>query len=908
MEVLFIFFTFQNLNIGFLSYFFIFLLLSSLSLSVPSSSCTMSTGGNFSTKKRKNKSKNPPGPDQAVIGWREEEFQNLVRDMGFRSEWDCQFPTPNSTAFDAPPGYITLYAAFFREGNFRLPMTKFTVDVLTNYGLHISQINALGLPLLHISSLFVGPTTLSPHLNCSTFFYFVSFTGGFYSFNSRTGGVTPCSSNPPKSLHDWKQNEGIPKVDVTVNFAKQEWYKKLTHKATSISQLKEMALVGAGMSMLWVPKNPFGVPVYVGYNLLNVLDPKAGGAMMEAIQAEGKPTWLDQIRDREDNRDGFDDTIDPTREEVIVLSSEGSDRSLGGLTPHSARAGLVQGVANEPVNEPVDVDVEVPVETVEQLETRRKKQLDKSEGKEKRAEEKATETPRKRPSILPFLDYVVVSDTLSSLGAGKKRGGSNPDDSATLTEMMKKKALEDKKRKLDEQTAAMLASKRAKLQKETSPAPSESEIGLEVFTVKHGNLLEKIFVASGSRGSEPGKTSRKIDISKITPPSSPPSRTFGLSTPLEDPVEKDKQVHVEVEQIGEGGVDAAGGVGGDGRGKGADSEAESSEATQRRTIYTRRPPAYGVGATSRVPWVHEFEHVQAGSWDTHNPACDDLLHAPRWNLTQDDHIHVGVNFFATSQEIVREWKLMGEEIVEFENEKKAFAEEREKFNAEKKGLLWRVSDAEQKLTQEKQANSKKQKDWEIACERTNKELQAQREAIVRISSEKHKISEEAEQARVASQKREEEYLQRIAKLEKFGEEKVAECKASELLVEEVSADCKWILSRVVPLIAERIVKSHELANYMFELGQAAYNSGRKDGYNEGRVATASNEKDYHFELYKEDCSAAYAAKRRDYEFVEFGIVKAIDKLSRRANVVEFLKKALGDESRGARGAGPSRQD
>ncbi|MFS7999623.1 hypothetical protein Hanom_Chr12g01168621 [Helianthus anomalus] len=47
-------------------------------------------------------------------------------------------------------------------------------------------------------------------------------------------------------------------------------------------------LVGAGMSLLWVPKNPLGVPAYgyqgkLGYNLLNVLDSKAGGAMVEAI-------------------------------------------------------------------------------------------------------------------------------------------------------------------------------------------------------------------------------------------------------------------------------------------------------------------------------------------------------------------------------------------------------------------------------------------------------------------------------------------------------------------------------------------------------------------------------------------------------------------------------------------------
>ncbi|KAJ0430377.1 hypothetical protein HanHA300_Chr17g0668361 [Helianthus annuus] len=228
--------------------------------------------------------------------------------------------------------------------------------------------------------------------------------------------------------------------------------------------------------------------------------------------------------------------------------------------------------------------------------------------------------------------------------------------------------------------------------------------------------------------AKPSTAPRKIDISKITPPTSPPSRTFGLSTPSENPVEKEKQVHDEVEQIGEGGYDGAGGdgagdvggAGGDGRGKGIETEAESSEATPRHTIYTKRPPGAGGGASSKVPQSHEFENVQTGSWDTHNLACDDLTHAHRWNLTQgsrmndldkcqeffslslppaerlfqkkrnrfdllDDHIHAGINFFATSQEIVREWKLMGEETLEFENEKKAFVEEREKFNAEKKG-------------------------------------------------------------------------------------------------------------------------------------------------------------------------------------------------------------------------------
>ncbi|KAF5774290.1 hypothetical protein HanRHA438_Chr13g0609241 [Helianthus annuus] len=421
----------------------------------------MSAGGN-PTRKRKYKPKNPPGPDRAEINWKEDEFQNLVRDRGFRSELSAQFPTPNSTALDAPSGYIALYAAFFREGNFRLPITKFTGEVLTNYGLHISA------------------NRFEPTFEKFNVFYFLSYTGGFYSFNSRTGGVNPCSANSPKSLHDWKQkffyihrgvipidmhyhgeSEWVPRVNVSIDFAEQEWYKVLTRKVTSITQLEERALVAAGMSMLWAPQNRWGVPVYgyqwkAGYSLMNVLDPQAGGAMVVAYLPEGRPVWLDRSDKRsllapyseslatyansilgEDGGDDLDDAINPTREEVIVLSSEGSDGSHEGLIPRSTRAGPSQGTVNEPVNEPVVDDVKTLVDTAEQLETRKKKKVDKSEGK--KAEETAAKAPRKRPSNSSFLDYVVVSDTLSGLDAGDKRAECDPDDDATLTGIVKKK-------------------------------------------------------------------------------------------------------------------------------------------------------------------------------------------------------------------------------------------------------------------------------------------------------------------------------------------------------------------------------------------------------------------------------------------------------------------------------------
>ncbi|MFS7907828.1 hypothetical protein Hanom_Chr01g00075941 [Helianthus anomalus] len=204
----------------------------------------------------------------------------------------------------------------------------------------------------------------------------------------------------------------------------------MTQKVTSISQ--ERALVGAGMSMLWAPQNPKGIQVYgyqgkVGYSLLNVLDPKAAGAIVEAILPGGKPVWLDQIRDR---------FLHPTSDSFAAYANA----ILGEDAPP-------QGTVPEPVNEPAaDDDVETAVDTTEQLETRKKKKReDKSE--EKKAKEIAVKAPRKRPSTSPFLSYVVVSDTLSGLDTGDKHTKSDPDDDATLTEIVKrKKALEDKKK------------------------------------------------------------------------------------------------------------------------------------------------------------------------------------------------------------------------------------------------------------------------------------------------------------------------------------------------------------------------------------------------------------------------------------------------------------------------------
>ncbi|MFS7913133.1 hypothetical protein Hanom_Chr02g00138251 [Helianthus anomalus] len=127
-----------------------------------------------STKKRKSKPKNPLGPNQAMINWKEEELHNLIQNFAFPADLGVQFPIATSTALDAPPGYMTLYVAFFREGNFRLSMSKFLGDVLMRYGIHISQVNALGLPQVTHFEFICRAQKIEPTFEMFNVFYYVT--------------------------------------------------------------------------------------------------------------------------------------------------------------------------------------------------------------------------------------------------------------------------------------------------------------------------------------------------------------------------------------------------------------------------------------------------------------------------------------------------------------------------------------------------------------------------------------------------------------------------------------------------------------------------------------------------------------------------------------------------------------
>ncbi|KAJ0947067.1 hypothetical protein HanRHA438_Chr01g0011051 [Helianthus annuus] len=190
-------------------------------------------------------------------------------------------------------------------------------------------------------------------------------------------------------------------------------------ESEGVPRLKERDLVAVGLSMLWAPQNPRGFPIY-GYQGKDIVVINSLVKTMEMTLLMILMLALLLLVGK-----------------LSSLSSEKSTESCQDLIQRSSRAGPPRGTIHEPAGDDVDPPVVNPQgETAKEVETRKKRKGDKTE--EEKVDAPVSEKPCTRPSNSSFLYYVVVSDTLFGLDAGRKRSERDPDDDATLTEMMKK--------------------------------------------------------------------------------------------------------------------------------------------------------------------------------------------------------------------------------------------------------------------------------------------------------------------------------------------------------------------------------------------------------------------------------------------------------------------------------------
>ncbi|MFS7923828.1 hypothetical protein Hanom_Chr03g00265461 [Helianthus anomalus] len=60
-----------------------------------------------------------------ILKWTIACFRALMLNVRRPEEYGARFPAEGDTTADATAGYVTLFADFFGEGNFRLPLTFF---------------------------------------------------------------------------------------------------------------------------------------------------------------------------------------------------------------------------------------------------------------------------------------------------------------------------------------------------------------------------------------------------------------------------------------------------------------------------------------------------------------------------------------------------------------------------------------------------------------------------------------------------------------------------------------------------------------------------------------------------------------------------------------------------------------
>ncbi|MFS7936577.1 hypothetical protein Hanom_Chr05g00417201 [Helianthus anomalus] len=239
-------------------------------------------------------------------------FEQVTRGQQFLVEWDARYPSQGQTTADAPPGYITLYADFFGEGNFRLPVTHYMATILHSYVFHISQQSPMGMVRIRHFEFVCRLQGLEPTVEKFRVFYQLISTLGFFSFALRS--VKKILINPPKRFHDWKmkfffsreevipiaiefrQSGPVPKEDTQIP-CKAAWYNKLM--ANSNRVFGEQVLVAARMSNKWSEQSK-DVPVLL-FNgeeaaFYQSVFPTFSRAMGVRALREGEEYWYEQIK------------------------------------------------------------------------------------------------------------------------------------------------------------------------------------------------------------------------------------------------------------------------------------------------------------------------------------------------------------------------------------------------------------------------------------------------------------------------------------------------------------------------------------------------------------------------------------------------------------------------------------
>ncbi|MFS8027528.1 hypothetical protein Hanom_Chr16g01499721 [Helianthus anomalus] len=112
-------------------------------------------------------------------------------------------PAKDTPIYPFVPGKIGVYTRLFDYCNYRLPLTKFLIEVLLFHEVHLSQMNPFGLAKVCHFELACRGLNSDPDLNVSRAFYKLNRSSSWYTFEVRKKNAC-CYTWITTGLKDWK--------------------------------------------------------------------------------------------------------------------------------------------------------------------------------------------------------------------------------------------------------------------------------------------------------------------------------------------------------------------------------------------------------------------------------------------------------------------------------------------------------------------------------------------------------------------------------------------------------------------------------------------------------------------------------------------------------------------------------
>ncbi|MFS8018769.1 hypothetical protein Hanom_Chr15g01395941 [Helianthus anomalus] len=114
-------------------------------------------------------------------------------------------PKKDTPIYPFVPGKIGIYTRVFDYCNYRLPLTKFLIEVLLFHEVHLTQMNPFGLSKVCHFELSCRGLGSDPDLDVFRAFYRLNRSGSWYTFEVRDKNSC-CYSWITTSLKDWKDH------------------------------------------------------------------------------------------------------------------------------------------------------------------------------------------------------------------------------------------------------------------------------------------------------------------------------------------------------------------------------------------------------------------------------------------------------------------------------------------------------------------------------------------------------------------------------------------------------------------------------------------------------------------------------------------------------------------------------